>query len=511
MSMKKIQAFTLLIISLPLSITCCGQNESPTNNDPVEKTYTVTWVNDNGDVLEIDENMKKGELPTYNSGIPTKEDDETYTYTFNDWTPEIKEVEDEDQIYTATYTSKEIPPKSGIEEYELPVFSIWTKDNTPITSKEEYVDATMHITNAEEYNEKGLTLGIRGRGNYSWSGTEKKSYRIKFDNKYQPLGQGNGPCKSWTLLAVHCDKSLLRNDGAFYFGRHLSNLGFISSSSFVELMLNGEYQGVYELCDQMQVNKYRVAIDDSGEDEDIGYLVELDKNASEDVVTLTSGLTFEIKSDYMNESQVEFITDYLNQCETAIKGGDQTTIESLIDIDSAVDAYLVEELFKNLDVGWGSFYYTKPKGGKLSFGPVWDFDLSAGNADSDYNESSFRSYKYTYVGNKKYSKYMQQHTWYLSLRKQEWFNNLIKERWFEIVDIASDTVTHINEMKESYINSFNRNFERWDIFNQKINREPTSVMNIKTFVGQVDYLTNWLSNRIDWLTKFYNGEVNDIK
>ena len=66
-------------------------------------------------------------------------------------------------------------------------------------------------------------------------------------------------------------------------------------------------------------------------------------------------------------------------------------------------------------------------------------------------------------------------------------------------------------MKESYINSFNRNFERWNIFNQKINREPTSVMNIKTFVGQVDYLTNWLSNRIDWLTKFYNGEVNDIK
>lgn len=418
--------------------------------------------------------------------------------------------------YTATFENEDFDTQiEGVILPKLiphfPTFTIETVDHTPITSKEVYVEGTLDISNAndEKYNASGLTLGIRGRGNYSWSGTEKKSYRIKFDFKYQPLGQGKGACKSWTLLAVHCDKSLLRTDAAFHFASKLSHIPFVSSSSFVDLYLNEEYLGVYELCDQIQVNKFRVNIDDSGTEEDIGYLLELDKNASEDVITLDSGLTFELKSDYVNETQTAFITDYLNRCEEAIESGDKTEIQSLIDIDSAVDSYIVEELFKNLDVGWGSFYYTKPKGDKLSFGPVWDFDLTSGNADSDNADSRFRSYKYTYVGNS-YFNYMQQHTWYTSLRECDWFNDLIKERWFEIKDFASETVNYINYMATTYKDCFEHNFDRWDIFNQKINREPNVVMNIKTFQGQVDYFTNWLTNRIDWLDQFYKGEVSDI-
>ena len=400
-------------------------------------------------------------------------------------------------------------PELPIIPLDFPIFSIDTENGASIVSKEEYVAGDLDIYNADGFNDKDLSLGIRGRGNYSWSGTEKKSFRIKFDKKYQPLGQGNGACKSWTLLAVHCDKSLLRTDGAFHFANQLNNIPFVSSSSFVDLVLNGEYLGVYELCDQIQVNKYRVDIDDSGEEDDIGYLVELDKNASENVVRLNSGLTFEVKSDGVLDNQMAFITDYLNQCETAIKSGNQETIASLIDIPSAVDAYLVEEIFKNLDVGWGSFYYTKPAGDKLYFGPVWDFDLSAGNANSDYNESSFTSYKYTYVGNSTYSRYSQQHTWYLSLRKNAWFNDMIKERFFEIKEAALETVSYIRHKADFTHDSFERNFVVWDIFDEKINREPSAIMKIKSFIGQVDYLVDWLSQRVDWLNEFYLGNVKD--
>ena len=403
--------------------------------------------------------------------------------------------------------------KKEIVQKEMPIFRIDTENATPITSKEEYVAGTLSISNTEEYDASDLTLGIRGRGNYSWSGTEKKSYRIKFDKKYQPLGQGNGPAKSWTLLAVHCDKSLLRTDAAFYFAHKLSNLSFTSSSSFVQLYLNGQYDGVYELCDQMQVNKYRVDIDDTGEEEDIGYLLELDKNASEDVVYLNSGETFELKSDHQNEEQMTYITNYMQSCENAIKGGNQETISNLIDLPSVVDAYLVEELFKNLDVGWGSFYYTKPAGEKLRFGPVWDFDLCAGNADSDdsYTTESFRDYKYTYVGNSYYSHYMQQHTWYLALRKRNWFNDLIKARWFEIKSDAIDTVEHIKDMYATYHDEFEKNFERWKIFYKKINREPKNIMAIKSFDGQVEFLIDWLTNRISWLDSYYQGKTTDVK
>ena len=397
------------------------------------------------------------------------------------------------------------------ENKELPVFKIETENHAAIESKEIYVNATLDIENADEYNDSNLSLGIRGRGNYSWSGTEKKSYRIKFDSKYQPVGQGKGKCKSWTLLAVHCDKSLLRTDAAFYFASKLNNLPFTSSSSFVELYLNDEYQGVYQLCDQIQVNKYRVDIDDTGDEEDIGYLIELDKNASEDVIYSNRGLSFEVKSDYQNQAQLNYITNYINQCETAIYSKDQESISNLIDIPSMVDAYIVEELTKNLDVGWGSFYYTKPKGGKLSFGPVWDFDLSSGNADSDTGDFKFSSYRYTYVGNSYFKSYMQQHTWYLQLRKTTWFNDLIKNRWKEVKGYAFDMVNHIDYMRDTYSKEFNHNFEKWDIFDQRINREPGTIMAIKSFDEQVDYLIDWFNNRIEWLSDYYDGKVSDVK
>lgn len=393
---------------------------------------------------------------------------------------------------------------------DLPIFYINTENATPITSKEEYVNATLDITNADDYCDSGLTLGIRGRGNYSWSGTEKKSYRIKFDKKYQPLSQGKGKAKSWTLLAVHCDKTLLRTDAAFYFASKLENLPFVSSSSFVELYLNGQYDGVYELCDQIQVHENRVNIDDTSLEEENGYLIELDKNASEDVISTSSGVTYEVKSDYANEDQLTFITNYLNKFERAMRLGTKKTILELADMPSAVDAYLVEELFKNLDVGWGSFYYTKPKGDKLYFGPVWDFDLTSGNADSDNGDSKFTSYKYTYVGNQYFSSYMQQHYYYKLLRQYDWFNIMIQERWQEVKAYALETVEHIRNMSTAYHNSFERNFTRWPIFSVKINREPRAVLSLKSYDAQVDYLINWLTNRISWLDGYYAGNETDI-
>ena len=65
-------------------------------------------------------------------------------------------------------------------------------------------------------------------------------------------------------------------------------------------------------------------------------------------------------------------------------------------------------------------------------------------------------------------------------------------------------------MANTYKDEFNKNFELWDIFSQQINREPSEVMKIKSFEGQVEYLTNWLTKRIDWLDKYYKNEVNDI-
>ena len=307
-----------------------------------------------------------------------------------------------------------------------------------------YSDLGDEIRNGVHGVDEDITLSnaplrMRGRGNGSWIVSEKKSYRIKFDKKTNLLGQGKGKAKSWTLLAIHNDKSLLRNEAAFYFASHLENIPFVSSSSFVELYLNGEYRGVYEVCDQIQVHKARINIDETGAESNIAFLVELDQIANDDVIEISSGDKFEIKSNYSDESQKKYIQQYMDNSFRSILTADKVAVEKWIDIPSAVDCYIVEEFMKNLDVGWGSFYFTKPKDGKLYFGPVWDFNLTAGNAEDSIQPSvltsSFRSYKYTYVGNGSFW-YKQQNLWFYALRQCPWFNEMVRERWKQVRPFA---------------------------------------------------------------------------
>ena len=400
----------------------------------------------------------------------------------------------------------------------MPVFEIVTENSKPVTSKEKYIKGSLTVNGSRNgFELTSEPLQIRGRGNHSWT-VDKKSFRIKFDKKINLLNQGKQKAKSWTLLANQSDKSLLRNDAAYFFASKLKNIPFVSSSSFVDLYLNGVYLGVYEVCEQIQVNKARVDIDDTGMEDDIGYLVELSQHASEDVIKISNGDTFEIKSNFWTQSQMNFITDYLSKSYEAILTKNKQFVEQFIDLPSAIDTYIVEELFKNPDVGWGSFYFTKPKGGKLYFGPVWDFDTSAGNLDGTAIAAmlenvdaraiqTIKLYQYTYVGNKSIMLYLQNH-WFVALRKCDWFNELVKIRWNEIRPHAYKTVEHIGEIAKKYKKSFKHNSLRWYI-GARTKFEPEEVLAIDSFEGQVEYLQNWLLNRIEWLTDYYAGKEKD--
>ncbi|MBO7740878.1 MAG: CotH kinase family protein, partial [Clostridia bacterium] len=405
-----------------------------------------------------------------------------------------------------------VPPPTQGGTYglpdEMPVFYIDTYGKH-ITSKEEYIPGLVSIDNVHEaYAMEEAEIEIRGRGNYSWSSTEKKSYRIKFAEKTNLLGQGNGPARSWKLLAVHCDQSMLRTAAAFYFGRNLSGLDFISSASFAKVYLNGEFLGVYQVSEQMQANQYRVNVDDSPTDEyEIDFLVELNRSAAE--MPVSDGRnTYEVKSDIHSDIQLVYIEEVLTYAYAAVLGGDKEEIEELIDLDSVVDSYIVEELMKNLDVGWGSFYMWQKVGGKLHFGPVWDFDLSSGNADPNDGDPAIAAPQYLYAGSSKYN-YSQTHRWFVTLMKYDWFRELVKERWNEIIDIANELPKYVRAVAELYSEEFDENFVRWPIFGQQINREPAAIRKLKNHDEHAEYLAKWLETRITWLTKCFNGEVPD--
>ncbi|MCQ2432248.1 MAG: CotH kinase family protein, partial [Clostridia bacterium] len=322
-------------------------------------------------------------------GMPGEETEREVTayafpgYRFSHWS-DGSEEENRRDVFGEGDT--EITAYFVMERAELPIFMIDTATGRDVTSKDEYVGATVSLCNtgASSYEMSVLPAEIRGRGNATW-GMEKKSYRLKFEDKQQPLGLGSGPSRSWVLMANHCDQSLMRNYLSIFMANRMDGIGFNSNGAMVEVYLNGKYHGVYLLCEQIQEGDYRINL---GREEypektpsDPGFLVELDMYAEGDYRFEINGHPYQAKSFVYSWKEFDYIKDYILRVEEAIYSGDKARVEEVLDLDSAVDGYILEEFFKNIDVGWSSFYMYKREGADevLHLGPFWDFDLAAGN------------------------------------------------------------------------------------------------------------------------------------
>ena len=213
---------------------------------------------------------------------------------------------------------------------------------------------------------------------------DKKSYRFKFQKKENPLGVGDGAAKSWNLVANYYDASLLRNMTAYHLGDMMDNMPYSANTRSVEVYVNGEYQGVYLLCEAVNVAKSRIAItEEPSLIEDNGYLIELSRYAKENVFTVDC-CTYEVKSDVSTdqtvaEQQIGYISDYTEKALHALKSGNKSDIEQYIDVSSLVDNCIAYGICKDVDAGWDSYYLSKDAGGKLTFHPMWDYDLALGN------------------------------------------------------------------------------------------------------------------------------------
>lgn len=168
----------------------------------------------------------------------------------------------------------------------LPTIVINTENAAEIVSKEEEISSKVYVISDEgtkfHYAEE---TGVRGRGNASW-GFEKKPYRLKFDKKIRLL-DAPAKAKKWTLISNHSDKTLMRNILAFEISRRVG-AKYTPYCQPVDVIINGEYKGCYQLCDQIEVDENRVNItemepeDTSGEALTGGYLIEIDAYAYEE-------------------------------------------------------------------------------------------------------------------------------------------------------------------------------------------------------------------------------------
>lgn len=275
----------------------------------------------------------------------------------------------------------------------LPVMFINTEGAVPITSKDEYVYADYYVDNMgiEGIENVGSQdapqlMEIRGRGNYTWSDFDKKPYRIKLDQKTPLLGMKRN--KHFALLAHPDDKlGFLRNTVGFELSRRLG-LAWTPAQQPVEVVLNGDYLGLYMLTEIIRVEPDRVNITEQANYETNrflitgGWLVEIDNYLEEEQIRTVEGNGNSIWSTYkspelLSDEQRSYLTGLINTANAAIYVNDKTnnSWEKYIDPDTLACFYLTQELLDDTESFHGSCYWHKENGDstKIMFGPVWDF------------------------------------------------------------------------------------------------------------------------------------------
>lgn len=392
------------------------------------------------------------------------------------------------------------------ETLEMPIICINTETGEDVQSKTEYIGATLSVFNTDNsYFIDTMDMQIRGRGNYSWEKLEKKSYKLKLSEKQSLLGLGEGKAKKWVLLANMCDQSLLRNYLSLNLSAKMPSTAWSPSCASVEVYLNGRYHGVYLLCEEIDANTNKVNVreDLTGAGEDVDFLIEL-SGKPKDPVFYAAQRSYQIHNDLSSDRdeaklQMSFITSYVQNAWTAVNGGNESEIAEYIDIDSMVDAYLVEEITKNLDCGYDSFYLYRQVGGKLTFGPLWDFDNSLGNA----NEGTER-YQYLYAA---YNERFQSNPWFYTVMKQKWFRERVLERWDETADLCSKLSKTVTDEAKSSYNSYCRNFECWNLFGMVLNRETEQITSLENYEEHYEFLAEWIDLRVEWLDGFFRSDA----
>lgn len=324
--------------------------------------------------------------------------------------------------YAATYSGS------------LPVMFIQTENNAPIVSKDDYINATYYIDalGLDGYNNIGsadslLTMEIKGRGNWTWKAFDKKPYRIKLSEK-QPL-MGMKKSKHFALLA-HADdsKGFMRNAVGFELSR-MMGMAWTPTAYPIEVVLNGDYIGLYFLTETIRVDADRIDIVEQ-EDEETdaskisgGWLVEIDNYDEDPNIKITEGdgarIIFTYKTpEVLSSAQEAFLKDEMTRINELVYGDKNSEeIWQYLDIDALARFYIVQEIVDNYESFHGSCYLYRDLGDnqKWKFGPVWDFGSSF-----NYSKS-----QYIYQGREHHM------TWIGEICKFPVFMQYVKELWKE--------------------------------------------------------------------------------
>ncbi|MBS1950845.1 MAG: CotH kinase family protein [Bacteroidetes bacterium] len=385
--------------------------------------------------------------------------------------------------------------------------------------------ATNNIT--DPYNDFNGNIGIELRGSSSQS-FPKKQYGIEVrdttGNAIDASLLGMPAKDDWVLYAAYDDKTLVRDALAYTMGRAQGR--YASRVQFCELVLNGVYQGVYVLLEKIKRDKYRVNIsklktsDNSGDAITGGYIIKIDKTTggggagwSSSYPPLHRAYNQVVYFQYSYPKDVDitaqqqaYIKQYMDAFENTLSSsGFRDTVsgyQKYIDIDSFVDFYLMMEATKNPD-GYrlSTFMYKDKdsKGGKLSMGPIWDFNEGFGNVDycTKGNPEGFVTAYNTICP----TDYFLIPFWWDKLFQDLAFNNKVAKRWAALRNgpFQTQKILHYVDSVASVLTTSSaqqRNFTQWPILGQYV--WPNYYVG-NSYTSEITWLKNWITQRMNWL------------
>jgi hypothetical protein len=387
-------------------------------------------------------------------------------------------------------------------------------------------DRALYNTPGDPYTVYDGQISIELRGESSQYFYDKKSFSIETQNDD---GSNNNVSllglpeeNDWVLQAPFGDKSLMRNVLSYSLFEKFGH--YAPRTRFVELILNGDYQGVYVLTEKVKRDKNRVDMakitpnDTTPEDISGGYLLRIDKTSGMEAHEYWESPVdppmaaynrvvyqyFDPEFGEMSPEQRQYIRDYLLEFEQSLVSPGYkdpgTGYRAYLDIPSFIDLMILNEFVKDVDAFRLSHYFYKQKdnkGGKLVTGPPWDYNLTFGN--SDFTPDMHKTSEWIHTSS--ITIY-----WWAHIMWDSWFKNQLYCRWDEL---HAGPLSHesMNTLIDSSLQvldlSVSRNFERWPILGTYV--WPNSYVG-QSYEQETDFLRDWISERLDWMDWKWGGK-----
>jgi hypothetical protein len=465
------------------------------------------------------------------------------------------------------------------QTYDLPIVFIDTKQKCLDKSVTEKIPATMKVLDGKTNNvadsAKGTRydIGIKVRGQSS-AMFPKPGYGVEVrDEKGEGMDVslfGLPPGDDWVFHGPYVDKSMMRNALAHWLFRQAGH--YSPRSRHFDLYINGVYRGVYVLLEKIKRGKYRVNVsklketDVAGDSVTGGYIWAFDKTGTntggagsgpieKEGFSTSDGLNVILhypKKENIQKAQEEYLKKYLNDLEGLFKNGKNGSgYENYVDMTSALDYVLHEEITNNADSYWCSFFLHKPKdskGGKVTLGPAWDFNLAMSNGSQPENGggqggqggmwgfggggNGFGSSGVTgwQIENSQKSgnggmwgmgSSLKAPNWLLGMWKDSHYQSELKKRWAELRSGVWHTKTmdaYLDSMKIYLKNAADRNFKRWPNLGKASGQNDTDPepmkycnsqsggfgmamggYNADTWDGEFEHLRKKMKERMAWM------------